>query len=273
MAESTLPPDLSVAPRCHHFRCKRAVERRVPFLCHRWLERCEVIEPRQHLAVRAVGAAAAALRPVRYYSAVGVSLFAPPPDAPGGVWGYGLRRQAAVFLRVPLRRQLRKDCRKIVFTGDHFFPGANRTFRPVPYSGNSRCLPAMAFFSPPPYFPVCPRQYLLGGQRRIFFGVPFFQQLWSNGRQRIFLQQDRSSGAIGTAGTAHAQFDRCLVIVALWTVPPDDPVAPHRHLTWGQRSIFLAVPFVRERRNTFGKNAASDRARGAPGAIRASGTA
>ena len=173
MAAGTLPPDLSVAPRCHHFRRERAVERRVPFLCHRRLERCEVIEPCQHLAVRAVGAAAAALRPVRDHSAVGVSLFALPPDAPVGVWGYGLRRQAAVFLRVPLRCQLRKDRRKIVFAGDHFPTGANRTFCPVPYSGNGRCLPAVAFFTPPPYFPVCSRQYLLGGQRRVFFRVPF----------------------------------------------------------------------------------------------------
>ena len=38
-------------------------------------------------------------------------------------------------------------------------------------------------------------------------------------------------------------------------------------------SIFLAVPFVRERRNTFGKDAAPDRARGAPGTIRATGAA
>ena len=104
MAAGTLPPDLSTAPHSHHFRRECAVERRVPFLCHRRVERCEVIEPRQHLAVRAVGAATAALRPVRDYSAVGVSLFAPPPDAPVGVWGYGLRRQAAVFLRIPLRR-------------------------------------------------------------------------------------------------------------------------------------------------------------------------
>ena len=104
MAAGTLPPDLSVAPRCDHFRRERAVERRVPFLCHRRVERCEVIEPRQHLAVRAVGAATVALRPVRYHSAVGVSLFTPPPDAPVGVWGYSFRRQAAVFLRIPLRR-------------------------------------------------------------------------------------------------------------------------------------------------------------------------
>ena len=157
MAAGTLPPDLSMAPCCHHFRRERAVERWVPFLCHRRVERCEVIEARQHLSVGAVRAATAALRPVRDHSTVGVSLFALPPDAPVGVWGYGLRRQAAVFLRIPLRRQLRKDRRKIVFTGDHFFPGANRTFCPVPYSGNSRCLPAMVFFAPPPYFPVCSR--------------------------------------------------------------------------------------------------------------------
>ena len=173
MAESTLPPDLSMAPHSHHFWRERAVERRVPFLCHRRVERCEVIEPRQRLAVRAVGAATAALRPVRYHSTVGVSLFAPPPDAPVGVWGDVLRRQTAVFLRVPLRRQLRKDRRKIVFTGNHFFPGANRTFCPVPYSGNGRSLPAVTFFTPPPYFPVGSRQYLLRGQRCVFFHVPF----------------------------------------------------------------------------------------------------
>ena len=81
MAVRALPPRFFVTSRGHHLRCQRAVEALVPLLGDQ--RRCghKIVEPRQHLSVGAVRTAVTALHALRNHGAVGMALFASPPDA------------------------------------------------------------------------------------------------------------------------------------------------------------------------------------------------
>ena len=70
-----------MAPRGHHLRRQRAVEALMPLSADQRLNGCQVVKALQDLAVRTVGAAAAALHALRNHGAERVTLFAAPPDA------------------------------------------------------------------------------------------------------------------------------------------------------------------------------------------------
>ena len=65
VAVRAYPPNLFVAPRGHHLRRQRTVEALMPLSADQRLNGCQVVKALQDLAVRTVGAAAAALHALR----------------------------------------------------------------------------------------------------------------------------------------------------------------------------------------------------------------
>lgn len=87
------PPYLLMAPYRHLLRRERRVQFRIPLRRDIRLQRCQVIEPRQHFLPRAIRTAAFARRPVGYRRAIGMPKVAAPPDPPIAAWRNGFRRQ------------------------------------------------------------------------------------------------------------------------------------------------------------------------------------
>ena len=77
----------------------------MPLLGNERLDGREVVETRQHLAVRAVGTAVAPLHALRDDGPVGVAVLAAPPDDLVAAGRDVLRRQRCVLLAVPLHRE------------------------------------------------------------------------------------------------------------------------------------------------------------------------
>ena len=89
----------------------------------------EIVEPRQHLSVGAVGTAVAALHALRDHGVVGMASLASPPHTAVRARGDIVWMEHAVFLLVPLRGNVGVQRRKIVFTGQRLPSGADRTAR------------------------------------------------------------------------------------------------------------------------------------------------
>ena len=185
MAVGALPPDFAVAAGRDHVRPQCAVERRVPLTCHLGRLRRQVVEPRQHLVIGAVGTFAVAARPVRYNGAVGMALFAPPPNLTIGVGGHRFRRQRAVSRPVPLLRQIRKGRRQIGLSGDHFPPRAVGALRAPLRSGKYRRLPAVALGAIPPEFFVAAEGHTVRREGCVALRVPLGKQVRSSLRGAV----------------------------------------------------------------------------------------
>ena len=105
VALRALPPDIPAAARHDHFGRQLAVERRMPLGGNVGRGGREIVEAREHLASRAVGAALLARGAERDAHGKRVPLFAAPPCHRGAAAGNIVRRPAAVFLRIPLPQQ------------------------------------------------------------------------------------------------------------------------------------------------------------------------
>jgi len=101
---------------------------------------------------------------------------------------------------------------------------------------------------PPDLLPAAGRD-LIGGQCSVQFRVPLGCQLRLQRRQIVVAFQDPATCTIGTAaaGGRAAGYHRWPVM-ALFTPPPDPPVAEGRNLVWGQGAVQLPVPLVRHLR-------------------------
>ena len=143
------PPDLFPAAGAHHLRGERAVERRVPFGGDLRFQGCKIVEARQHLLSRAVGAAAPRAGPGRDGRAPAVAPFAAPPDLFLRPGQHIPRRQPAVFLRVPLLCERGIQGRKVVFPEGKLLARADRAAAPY-RAGPDRRAPAVTLLAPPP---------------------------------------------------------------------------------------------------------------------------
>ena len=129
VAQRAAPPDLSVAAGRHHLRRQAAVERRVPLRRHDRLPCRKVVEPGEDLAPRAVGAVVPPHGPRRDDRQIAVAQRAPPPHLAVAGGRDRLRRQRAVFRRIPLPGQRRIEGGEVVEAPLHLFPAADGAVR------------------------------------------------------------------------------------------------------------------------------------------------
>ena len=222
----------------------------------------KVVEPRQHLSVRAVGTAVAALHALRDHSAVRVPLFALPPHTAVRARSDIAWMKRTVFLLVPLRGNVRVQRRKIVFTGQHLPSGADRTARTEGRPRKDCCTPRMAFRTAPPDFAPCAGDHLRRQKRHVFCRIPFFRDRRILSRKGGFLGQDILPRAVRTPAALRPRLDGGTVGVAFRTAPPDELVAAGRHVLRCQGCVLFDVPLCREQRKLlhqaalFGRNLA-----------------
>ncbi len=170
------PPDLAAAAGRDLGGGQGAVQGGVPLGRDGRVERRQVVEARQDFPARTVGAAAVASRAVGYRRAVAVAPVTEPPDPAVGAFCHLVRRQVPVFVRVPLGRQLRKACRKVILPRLDATPRAVGAARP-PDPGTDHGLVAVAPLAAPPDPLVAAVGDGLRGQGRVARRVPLGEQI------------------------------------------------------------------------------------------------
>ena len=214
VALAALPPHTLAAARGNVLRCEAAVQRGVPFFGDLRVFGGEIVEARQHLATRAIGAAVAALGAAGHHGLIVVALRAAPPNLAIAGWGDLFRGEAAVFNGVPFSGEVRVLTGEVVVASDDDLAGTHRTAAAVDTAGDAG-LPGVAFGALPPD--------TAAGQ----VVVAFFE---------LFV------GADGTTGAIHPRFDLRAPCVAFGTAPPNKAVTARQHLAWGEIAVFLRMP-------------------------------
>ena len=220
MTIRTLPPDFPVGATGDHLGRQTAVEGGVPLLCQQRLPAGQVVEARQHLFPRTIGAAAAIDRPGRHRRLIVVAFFASPPDLAVSAGRHLLRGQVPVFHRVPLGCQIGKPAGKVIFAGYHLSSGTDRAAAAAGGAGVDRRLPFVAALAPPPHLPAGPRGDAFRRERAIFGGVPLGRQKRVLMGQAVFLRLDLAVDTKRAAAARCPGPDLCLPPVALFTPPP-----------------------------------------------------
>ena len=172
------PPDLPAAPGGDLGGEQGAVQGGMPLGRDGWVEGRQVVEAWQDLPARAVGAAAVAPGAVGDGGAVAVAAVTKPPDPAVGAFCDLVRRQVPVFVWVPLGRQPRKACRKVVLPRLDPPPravGAART----PDPGADHGFVVVASLTAPPDPLVAAVGDSLRGQGRVACRVPLGEQCLS----------------------------------------------------------------------------------------------
>lgn len=107
VTQRTTPPRLPVAGGCHRLRRKCSVFLHVPFLCQRGVEGSQIVEAFCNDFSSADRTACLLVYTRSNRTLPGMSFFTSPPNLAPRTAGHLLRRQGSIFLRVPLRNQLR----------------------------------------------------------------------------------------------------------------------------------------------------------------------
>jgi len=171
-----LPPDLFVAAGGDHLRCQAVIPFRVPLGGDLGRRGGEIIKPRKHAAIAAIGTAGRKGHTVIDDGTIAMPLRAEPPDLSIGVRRDGLRGECAVSLGMPLFRHHWGDTGQIVFAGDHGFSGADWASCPSVRSGLYSCLPEMSTAAPPPHLSVTGIAHVAGRERAVFRRVPLCEK-------------------------------------------------------------------------------------------------
>lgn len=169
MAQVTFPPHFAMGAGRHHLGRQGAVQRRMPLGGDLWLQRGQIVKPRQNLSSCTVWAAAAAHGAGTYRGLVVVSLLTTPPHLTVRT-GRDLLGVSVSFCWDAIGLQWPG-------TGwpDHFhrqspFPGADGATTAAAGPGRYGSLPLMSLFTEPPHLTGSARWNLLRGKVPVFVG-------------------------------------------------------------------------------------------------------
>lgn len=241
VALAALPPHTLAAARGNVLRCEAAVQGWVPFFGDLRVFGGEIVEARQHLATRAIGAAVAALGAAGHHGLIVVALRAAPPDLAIAGWGDLRWQQGTIFFRMPFSGEVRVLTGEVVVASDDDFAGAHRTAAAVDTAGDAG-LPGMAFGALPPDTAVCTRHHVARREGTVFGGMPLLRKMWVETGQVVITLFELFVGADGTTGAIHPRFDLRAPCVAFGTAPPNKAVTARQHLTWCEIAVFLRMP-------------------------------
>ena len=263
----TRPPYRSVASSRHLIRGEGPVEGGVPLGCHLRSQRRQIVEAGEDGFSGTVGTAAAVLGAGGHCRLPLVAQRVPPPHPPVAVRGDGVRRQAPVFLRMPLGGDGRELAFQVVFSGHHQFPRADGAARPAAGAGGNGRLPDMTFIALPPDFAPVSGQHVTGRQRAVFGRMPLLRQLRVGGGKVVHpLQQDPISTDGATAAAQRPGFDDGPPFMALFADPPRLEVAPHGDALRRHGKVFGGVP-LRQQVRPLGRQIVFPRPRLLSGAV------
>ena len=241
VALRALPPDFFVAACGHLLRGQGAVERRVPLGGQSGGAGRQIVEPRQDLSARAIGAATAPGGPGGHGGGVVVTQLAAPPDLPVGVGGDLAGGQGSVLGGMPLGGQGREGAGQVIFPGEHLFAGAHRAACP-PNPGDHGGLPLVALGALPPHLPLGPGGDVAGAKGPVLLRVPLPGQLRVGGGQVILPRRQPAVGAHRAARALDPGIDIGLPNMVPVAAPPNLPVAARQDLRRGQVPVFVGVP-------------------------------
>ncbi len=212
------PPKYTVAVRCHISSCQRLIFLPIPLGCHHGKPRQKVILSRQNGLSRTDRTAPAA-DPRRHRCTPNMPFFAQPPNFFQCTCQDLFRRDAAVFLRMPLGSEFRMGTGEIGLSRQNGVSGADRAFC-ARGAGLHSCLPGMAFFTQPPHFSVTSGKQRCGIGVTVILRMPLKHQFRISGCQICHAADRQSIGAIGASCPVGAGIDGCLPAVALFAAPP-----------------------------------------------------
>ena len=244
MAQVTFPPHFAMGAGRHHLGRQGAVQRRMPLGGDLWLQRGQIVKPRQNLSSCTVWAAAAAHGVGSYCGLVVVALLAAPPHLSVRTGRDLLRSQYFIFPWMPLGCNGRKLTGQIIFTGNHLFPGADGATTAAAGPGRYGSLPLMSLFTAPPHLTGSARWNLLRGKVPVSCWVPLGNKLRVLGGKIVFSGMYFPVGADRTAAADRAGFDLCPPLMTFFTDPPHHPVAAGEHLLRGEGAVFGGMPLV-----------------------------
>lgn len=181
----------------------------------------QIVLAHQHRLPGADRTAAAARCPRRHRRLPCVALFTKPPDLPIAAGLHRVRGQGSILCRVPLGRQRREPCQKVILPGRKLPVGADGTAAAVD-PGFYLGLPVVALLTAPPDLPVAARQHVRRRQRAVFFRIPLGRQRRIERLQVALPRPGPPARTVGAARlTAGAGIGRRLPDMALGTAPPD----------------------------------------------------
>lgn len=244
MAQVTFPPHFAMGAGRHHLGRQGAVQRRMPLGGDLWLQRGQIVKPRQNLSSCTVWAAAAAHGAGTYRGLVVVSLLTTPPHLTVRTGRDLLGGQCFIFVWMPLGRNGRELAGQIIFTGNYLFSGTDGATAAAAGPGRYGGLPLMSLFTAPLHLSDGTRWNLLRGKASIFCWVPLGYKLRILGGKIVFRWVYFPVGAHRTATANHAGFDLCPPLMAFFTNPPHHPVAAGEYLLRGKGAVFGGMPLA-----------------------------
>lgn len=244
MAQVTFPPHFAMGAGRHHLGRQGAVQRRMPLGGDLWLQRGQIVKPRQNLSSCTVWAAAAAHGAGSYCGLVVVSFLTTPPHLSIGTGCDLLWGQCFIFVWMPLGRNGRELAGQIIFTGNYLFSGTDGATAAAAGPGRYGGLPLMSLFTAPPHLSDGTRWNLLRGKASIFCWVPLGYKLRVLGGKIVFRRVYFPVGADRTATANNAGFDLCPPLMAFFANPPHHPVTAGEHLLRGEGAVFGGMPLV-----------------------------
>lgn len=245
VALRALPPDLPAAAGGDHLRRQGRVLGGMPVSGGLRFQGGQVVEPRQNLPPRTIGAVRAVYRPRPHRRLIRMPQGTAPPHPAVAAGGAGLGGQGGVPGVVPLSGHSGVGAGQVVLAGHHHFSGAHRTAR-APGAGGDHGLPAVAFFTAPPDFLVGACKQVHRAQGPVAFGVPLPEQVRVGARQVVFTGAEDPIGAVRTARTADPALHSRLPLVALFTAPPDLLMTAEGQAFRGLSSVSFYVPLLQQ---------------------------
>lgn len=214
------PPDALAAAHGHLVGAERAIALRVPLGGDLGFQRRQIVEPRQDLAARAVGAAGGKLDPPAHRGPPRMPLLALPPDGPVAVRRHLFGAQAVVFRRVPLGGQGGKGRGEVIHPRQDQPPGAHGAPRPTAGPAGHAGLPLVPRLAAPPGLPVGAGGHLVRLKGPVFRRVPLGGDVREAGGKVVHAGLEPPGAAVGAAPPGGPGLHRGLPAVALFALPP-----------------------------------------------------
>ena len=175
MSQLAFPPEGFVGINRHHLRRQSVVPFRYPLGGDFRFDGRQIVEADKDALSRAerTSRSRAAIRGGRP-PAMPEAVF--PPETLMGESGNIIRRQDAVFLRVPLQTRFREFCKEVVKAGEDFPSGAVRTSLASAATVNAS-LPAVSQTAFPAYHLCGKRPNLFGRHMTVALKIPIQEQI------------------------------------------------------------------------------------------------